>query len=112
LRLQTSLTLAIVRADAAAAVQWASRLAELAPASQRASEPAPVDLDGPDGPPTLCMPDPQERVSRAGWADTHATQPTTLRIPSLLELSDVHVARSQASFSASSRNTAAGSEPH
>jgi len=117
LRLQTSLTLAIVRADALAAAQWASRLAELALASQRASEPAPIDLDGPDGPPTLCMPDPQERVSRTVWADTHATRPPTLRIPSLLELSDAHAARSASSvnatlLSASSRNTAAGSEPH
>ena len=117
LRLQTSLTLAIVRAEAPAAAQWASRLAELALASQRASEPAPIDLDGPDGPPTLCMPDPQERVSSTVWADPHATRPPALRIPSLLELSDAHGARSPSSlnpalFSASSRNTAAGSEPH
>ena len=87
LRLQTSLILAIVRADAPAAAQWASRLAQLAGAGQRTIDSAQVDLDGPDGPPTVCMPDPQERGSHTGWGDDHTARPPALRIPSLLELS-------------------------
>lgn len=86
LNMQTSLTLAIVRADAPAAAQWATQLAELAAAGQRTTDLSSAGLDGPDGPPTICMPELPGGVVTDPH-DTSSPERPALRIPSLLDMS-------------------------